>query len=297
MTGRLDLAGQLEISRLIYGMWRVTDDDTAPAHVQAKLEACLEQGITTIDQADIYGDYTAESVLGGALKTARGLRDRIEIVTKCDIVAPIGKYSHHRVKHYNTSAAHITASVEASLSAMGTDRIELLLIHRPDPFMDPLETGPALDGLVKSGKVRAVGVSNFRLNDWSLLQSAMSTPLATNQVEISVMHTDPVLDGEIAWMHERGVHPMAWSPLGGGRLFGPDGTAVRAVLERIAAERGTDVTAVAVAWLLAHPARIAPVMGTNDLRRIKALSQALDVVIDRETWFEILQAATGREVP
>jgi len=297
VTGRLDLAGQLEISRLVYGMWRVTGGDTAPAHVQAKLEACLDQGITTIDQADIYGDYTAEAVLGGALKAAPGLRDRIEIVTKCDIVAPIGKYAHHRVKHYNSSAAHITASVEASLAAMGTDRIDLLLIHRPDPFMDHLETGKALDGLVAAGKLRAVGVSNFRLHDWSLLQSAMSTPLATNQVEISVLHPGPFLDGDIAWMQERGVHPMAWSPLGGGRLFGSEAARLRAVLERIAAERGSDVPAVAMAWLLAHPARIAPVMGTNDLNRIKALSGALDVVIDRETWFEILQAATGREVP
>lgn len=297
MTGRLDLSGQLEISRLVYGMWRVTEDDTAPAHVQAKVEACLAQGITTIDQADIYGDYTAEAVLGEALKSAPGLRDRIEIVTKCDIVAPVGKYAHHRVKHYNTSAAHITASVEASLAAMGTDRVELLLIHRPDPFMDHEETGRALDALVQAGKVRAVGVSNFRQHDWSLLQSAMSTPLCTNQIEISLMHPTAVLDGEIAWMQERGIRPMAWSPLGGGALFGPEGAAVRHLLERIAAERGADPSAVAIAWLLAHPARIAPVLGSNRIDRIGTMAGAAGLVIDRETWFELLQAATGREVP
>lgn len=298
MTERLSLSGQLDISRLVYGMWRVADDaDTSPAHVQSKIEACLDQGITTMDQADIYGDYGAEEVIGAALRAAPALRDRIEIVTKCDIVAPIGKYSDKRVKYYDTSAAHITASVEASLANMATDRIDLLLIHRPDPMMDHHETGAALDGLVASGKVRAVGVSNFKLNDWTLLQSAMKTPLCTNQVEASVLHFTPFIDGDIAWMQERGIRPMAWSPLGGGRLFCEDGAAVRAVLDRIAAEQGVDATAVAVAWLLAHPAKLAPVLGTNNLDRIRAISDAARVEMDRETWFEILTAAWGSEVP
>lgn len=298
MTERLSLSGQLDISRLVYGMWRVADDaDTSPAHVQAKIEACLDQGITTMDQADIYGDYGAEAVMGAALKAAPALRDKIEIVTKCDIVAPIGKYSDARVKYYDTSAAHITASVEASLTNMATDRIDLLLIHRPDPLMDHHETGAALDALVASGKVRAVGVSNFKLNDWTLLQSAMTTPLCTNQIEASVLHFAPFIDGDIAWMQERAIRPMAWSPLGGGRLFGEEGAAARAVLDRIAGEQGVDATAVAVAWLLAHPAKLAPVMGTNNLDRIRAISDAARVEMDRETWFEILTAAWGSEVP
>jgi predicted oxidoreductase len=298
MTDRLNLSDQLEISRLVYGLWRVADDaDTSPAHVQAKIEACLDQGITTMDQADIYGDYGAEEVMGAALRAAPALRDRIEIVTKCDIVAPIGKYSDKRVKYYDTSAAHITASVEASLTNMATDRIDLLLIHRPDPLMDHHETGAALDALVASGKVRAVGVSNFKLNDWTLLQSAMKTPLCTNQIEASVLNFAPFIDGDIAWMQERAIHPMAWSPLGGGRLFTDEGGAVRAVLDRVAAEQGVDATAVAVAWLLAHPAKLAPVMGTNNLSRIRTISDADKVEIDRQTWFEILTAAMGHEVP
>jgi len=298
MTERLTLSGQLEISRLVYGMWRVADDaDTTPSHVQAKIEACLEQGITTIDQANIYGDYGAEAVLGAALKAAPGLRDRLEIVTKCDIVAPIGKYADRRVKYYDTSAAHIADSVEASLANMATDRIDLLLIHRPDPLMDHHETGAALDDLVASGKVRAVGVSNFKLNDWTLLQSAMKTPLCTNQVEASVLHSAPFIDGDIVWMQERGIHPMAWSPLGGGSLFAAEGADLHAVLDRIGAEQGVDATAVAVAWLLAHPVGIAPVMGTNKLDRIRAISDAEKVQMDRETWFEILTTARRQEVP
>ncbi|WJY20702.1 aldo/keto reductase [Fontisubflavum oceani] len=295
---RIKLADDLDFSRLIYGMWRIGDDsDTSADHVQAKVEACLAQGITTMDQADIYGDYEAEAILGAAFQAAPGLRDQVELVTKCDIIAPIGKYADKRVKYYDTSAAHITGSVEASLQLMQTDRIDLLLIHRPDPLMDHHETGKALDGLVQSGKVRHVGVSNFKLHDWTLLQSAMSTSLVTNQIEVSVLCHAPFTNGDIAWMQERGIPPMAWSPLAGGALFGPEGAAVRAVLDRIGAAHGVGADAVAVAWLLAHPARIMPVLGTNNLNRIKKISDALKVNLDRETWFEIYTAALGAEVP
>ena len=295
---RVKLNDTLEMSRIVYGMWRIGDDtDTSPAHVEAKIEACLAQGITTLDQADIYGGYTAEAILGKAFMASPSLRDKVELVTKCDIVAPAGRYQSARVKHYNTSRTHILASVEHSLADMATDHIDLLLIHRPDPFMDHHETGRALDDLVTSGKVRHVGVSNFSLNHFTLLQSAMSTKLATNQVELSVLTHAPFLTGEIQWMQERGLRPMAWSPLGGGGLFGTEGEAVRSVLQRIARDQNTDVAAVAVAWLLAHPAGILPVMGTNRLERIATFDQALSVKLDRQDWFEILTAAQGHEVP
>lgn len=289
--------GPIDCSRIVYGMWRLGDDsDTSPAHVQRKIETCLAQGITTMDQADIYGGYTAEAILGDALRAAPGLRDKIEIVTKCDIIAPVGRYAEARVKYYDTSARHITASVEQSLGAMGIDVIDLLLIHRPDPLMDHEDTGAALDALVSSGKVRAVGVSNFKRHDWSLLQSAMETPLATNQVELSVLHHAPLTDGDVAWMQEKSVPIMAWSPLAGGRLFGDEGADVRAVLTRIGAAQGVSAEAVAIGWLLRHPARILPVMGTNSLDRIADLSNAMGVALDRETWFEIYTAALGHEV-
>ena len=295
---RVTLPGGVELSRIVYGMWRVGDDsDTSPAHIRAKLEACLAQGITTIDQADIYGGYEAEGLLGSCLKESPDLRDQIEIVTKCDIVAPAGRYSDARVKHYNTSAVHIKASIEYSLREMAVDHIDLLLIHRPDPFMDHFETGRALDEAVTSGKVRAVGVSNFRPWDWTLLQSAMTTPLATNQIEISPAWNAPFTNGDIAFLQERRIHPMAWSPLGGGSLFkaGSEGEP-RATISRIALQNGVDEAAVVIAWLLAHPCGIVPVMGTNRLDRIAAFSDALKVKMDRETWFEIYTAALGHEV-
>ena len=295
---RIQLSPDLELSRLVYGLWRIGDDaDTSPKHVEAKIEACLAQGITTMDNADIYGGYTAEAIFGAVLKASPSLRDRIEIVTKCGIVAPAGRHSAVRGKHYDTSAGHINASVEASLRDMATDYIDLLLIHRPDPFMDPDETGPALDALVASGKVRAVGVSNFRPWDFSLLQSSMEAELVTNQIEMSLVATGSFTNGDLAYLQERNIAPMAWSPLGGGSLFKPENRELMTVLERTAGERGVDATAVAVAWLLAHPARILPVLGTNNLDRIGKIADAAKVTIDRQTWFELYTAAIGKQVP
>ncbi len=295
---KIALSADVSLSRLVYGMWRLGDDDnTAPAHVQAKVEACLAQGITTMDQADIYGGYTAEGLLGAALRAAPGLRDQIEIVTKCDIVAPVGRHAGATVKHYDTSAAHITGSVEASLRDMATDRIDVLLVHRPDPLMDHHETGACLDALVASGKVRSVGVSNFRPWDVTLLQSAMKNPLVTNQIEISLSANDALTNGDIAFHQERGQPLMAWSPLAGGSLLSGADTPLREALHRMGAEQGVDWSAIAVAWLLRHPARIIPVMGTNSLARIKALSDATRVEMDRSAWFTLYTHALGHEVP
>ena len=295
---RIELAEGLEFSRIVYGMWRLGDDvDRSPAHVQAKIEACLEQGITTFDQADIYGDYESETILGQCLKDQPALRAGMEIVTKCDIMLISGKYPERRVKHYDTSAAHITASVEASLRHMGIETIDVLLLHRPDPLMDHLETGRALDDLVDSGKVRALGVSNFKLHDWNLLQSAMEQPLVTNQIELSLLAPEGFTNGDVAFLQERGIPPMAWSPLGGGRLFDPQNATLRATLAEVGANWGVDETAVAVAWLLAHPAMVLPVMGTNNMDRIRRLSDASKVAMDRETWFDLYTLAMGHEVP
>ena len=294
---RVDLPGGVTLSRLVYGMWRIGDDpDTSATHVRAKIDACLAQGITTIDQADIYGGYTAEGILGNCLKQNKVLRDQLEIVTKCDIVAPAGRYADARVKHYDTTPAHISASIDNSLNDMGIDHIDLLLIHRPDPLMNHHETGGALDAAVKSGKVRSVGVSNFKPWDWKLLQSAMETPLATNQIEISLSAYEALTNGDIAFHQQNGISPMAWSPLGGGTLMATATSELRAIMARVAQAQGVDAAAVAVAWLLAHPSKIIPVMGTNTIARIEKLSDALKVEMDRQTWFELYSAALGREV-
>lgn len=179
---------------------------------------------------------------------------------------------------------------------MAIEQIDLLLVHRPDPLMDHHETGAALDALVASGKVRAVGVSNFRPWDFTLLQSGMKTPLVTNQIELSLVAHDGFTNGDVAFHQERGIPLMAWSPLAGGRLLAEAGKPLRDRLTDIGEAHGTDWSAAAVAWLLRHPARIIPVLGTNSLARIGTIATAMDIQIDRQTWFELYTLVMGHEV-
>ena len=293
---RTKISSSLTMSRLVYGMWRLGDDqDTSPEHVRNKISSCLHQGITSFDQADIYGGYEAEEILGNALKGSH-LRKEMEIVTKCDIVAPVGRYKSARVKYYDTSRDHILKSVDASLKLMGIDYIDLLLLHRPDPLMDHFETGAALDEIIASGKVRNVGVSNFKPWDWNLLQAAMKNKLVTNQIELSVLAHEGFTNGDVAFHQTHNTPIMAWSPLAGGDLFLKSNEKLLNSLSNIADKFDVEPSTVAVAWLLAHPANILPVLGTNSLSRIETISKALDIKLDRQTWFEIYTTALGREV-
>ena len=293
---RIKISSSQTMSRLVYGMWRLGDDeDTSPSHVRNKISSCLHQGITSFDQADIYGGYEAEEILGNALKGSK-LRQEMEIVTKCNIVAPVGRYEGARVKYYDTSRHHIIGSVDLSLKLMGIDYIDLLLLHRPDPLMDHFETGAALDEIIANGKVRNVGVSNFKPWDWNLLQTAMKNKIVTNQIELSVLAHDGFTNGDVAFHQGNNTPIMAWSPLAGGDLFLKSNKKIVRQLEIIGEKFGVEPGTIAVAWLLAHPANILPVLGTNSLARIKTISKALQVKLDRQTWFEIYTAALGREV-
>jgi predicted oxidoreductase len=293
-----------DFSRIVYGAWRMSDDvDTAPKDALEKIHAALGAGITTFDHADIYGDYSCETLFGAALRLDTSIKDQIQIVTKCDIMLKSEKYPDRRVKHYDTSPAHIKASVDASLARLGVDVIDVLLLHRPDPLMDAAATGACLDELVKVGKIRAAGTSNFMPSDWNLLQANMNTPLVTNQLEISLLARQALTDGTLVQAQQLKAPPMAWSPLGGGALFIDDknnggGAAwrLRPALMRIAENYGVMTDAVAIVWLLAHPARILPVLGTTQITRIEKLGDAFKVDMTREMWFELLELAEGHEV-
>ena len=293
---RIKINENIDFSQIIYGMWRLADGEINDAKsVTDKINLCLDQGITTFDQADIYGDYSAEAIFGVALKEDKSLRSKIEIVTKCGIVAPCGKYADVPVKYYDTSKKHIDASVNASLKNMNIDYIDMLLIHRPDPYMDHDETGQALDTLIKSGKIGAVGVSNFKPYDWELLQSSMVNKLHTNQIELSLQSIDAFSNGDVAF-HQKNASPiMAWSPLGGGKLM-IESNQLTNKMDQIGSHYNVDRAAVAISFLLSHPANIIPIMGTNNIDRISKISDALKVKMDRITWFELYTAALGREV-
>ena len=301
---RITLSNGVKLSAMAYGVWRLADaTDTSVDANLARIDACLEQGITTFDHADIYGDYRCEALFGQAVKSRPALRAQIEIVTKTDIMLLSQAWPNTRVKHYDTTPAHVTASVDRSLKNIGVDVIDVLLIHRPDPLMDADALGACLDALINSGKVKAVGVSNFMPWDCDLLQSRMTNRLQTNQIELGLTHTSPFINGQVAHAQTYRMPLMAWSPLGGGRLISDAGQAgspaarLRTKLEALATESQVDITAVAIAWLMHHPVKVMPVMGSNQLNRIKLFSQALQVPMDRQTWFELYELANGHEVP
>lgn len=300
MRVMVDEKSALTYSRLVYGVWRLADDaDDSVSHVRAKIDAALAEGMTTFDHADIYGDYQCEALFGKALAEDLTLREQMQLVSKCDIALISDKFPGRRVKYYDTSGDYIRNSVENSLRHLHTDRLDTLLIHRPDPLMDAAETARTLDDLIDSGKILSAGVSNFRADDWRLLQKHMSHKLVVNQIEISVLHQDSFTNGDLNALQLDEMAVMAWSPLAGGRLFGDDAAAqrVRPLLQAIAEENQTRVDVVALAWLMQHPANIMPVVGTNNLQRIEGLGKALELSMDRETWFEIWTAAAGHEVP
>ncbi|MDB2634127.1 aldo/keto reductase [Porticoccaceae bacterium] len=294
----IELSDKVSISNIVYGMWRLTDDqDTSAGHIQNKIEACLEQGINTFDQADIYGGYTAEGLLGSVLKQSPQLRSAIKIITKCNIVAPMGLHVGKRFKYYDTTASYINGCIERSLTEMNVEYIDLLLLHRPNPLMDANETGAALDTLINSGKVNAVGVSNFRPWDFSLLQSRMQNPLVTNQIEISLSQSSAFNNGDLAFLQQHSVTPMAWSPLAGGSILQDSLSPLFLLMQQIGETHSVSPEAVAIAWLLRHPANIVPIMGSNRLDRIRRFDDASKVDLSAEEWFGLLEQASGHPAP
>lgn len=290
-----------EFSRLVAGVWRVREWGMDTRGLLDFIHGCLDVGITTFDNADIYGGYTAEGIFGAALAAEPGLRNRLELVTKCGIQLLSPNRPGNRVHHYDTSRDHIIASAENALREMRTDYLDLLLIHRPDPLMDADEVAGAFGVLRAAGKVRAFGVSNFMPWQFHLLQSRLDFPLVTNQIELSALYLDPLHDGTLDQLQRLRVPPMAWSPLAGGRLFDPHderAARVRAALARAGDELGgAAVDQVALAWLLHHPARVLPVLGTGKIERVRAAADAERLALDRQQWFAVWEASAGREVP
>lgn len=293
--------GGPEFSRLVYGTWRLLDTKPTAQEINARLNACLDLGITTIDTAEIYGLYEVEKLLGAALALSPGLRDRLEIVTKAGIYVPCAYHPERRTAHYNATGARLVKSLEKSLRWLGTDRIELFLVHRPDWLTRADDTADGLNRLVRDGKIRAAGVSNHSAAQFDLLNARLERPLATNQIEFHLLRMDPIVDGTLHQCERLGASPMAWSPLAGGRLFDPQNEAARRIAAAAAtmAARydGATVEQLAYAWILAHPSRPLPVIGTNKVERIRSAARAEAIALEREDWYALWEAAQGRRIP
>lgn len=290
-----------EFSRLVYGTWRVLDDGSSLQELNRRLNRCADLGMTTIDTAEIYGLYEVEEALGKALALSPGLRDRLEIVTKAGIYVPNKFHPERRTAFYNATGARLIKSLEKSLRFLGTDRVDLFLVHRPDWLTSADDTASGLNQLVHDGKIVSAGVSNYSVTQYDLLNSRLEQPLVTNQVEFHLLHMDPVYDGVFDQCQKLQVRPMAWSPLAGGRLFDATNEAAR----RLAAEAarladkydGATLEQLAYAWILAHPAQALPVIGTNKVERIESAEQATNIQLEREDWYALWEAAKGHQIP
>jgi predicted oxidoreductase len=290
-------------SQIAFGTWRILDDPATctPQELLRRLHACLELGITTIDTAEIYGEYRVEELLGEALQLEPGLRSRFQIVSKCGIYVPNPFHPERITAFYNATAQRVIKSVEKSLRFLGTDFLDLLLIHRPDWLTSIDSTAEGLNTLLASGKIRAAGVSNYSPSQFEALNSRMQTPLVTNQVEFSLLHMDPITDGVFDQAQRLQFRPMAWSPLARAALMDPTDEAARRIHDactRLSPKYGdASVDQLAYAWILAHPAGPIPILGTHKLERIRAAARAATLTIEREDWYALWTAAKGQSIP
>lgn len=291
-----------KVSPIIAGVWKwgVWGHKLDAAQQRNLIHACMDQGVTTFDHADIYGNHQGEQEFGEAIGGASSIRSEIQLITKCGIKMPSDKFDYAS-KSYDTSPEHIVMSVENSLRNFKTDYLDVLLIHRPSPLMDPDEIAETMLSLQKQGKVLHAGVSNFTTSQFSLLASRM--PLVNNQVQASLLHRDPFLDGTLDQQLQSRIRPTIWSPLGSGALF----TATKSTGIAKIAQTARDIIGsydgierldqLYLAWLMRHPSKPIPVLGTARPERVEAAVKACQISMSREDWFNLWTAATGTDVP
>ena len=297
---RIRLTKDLSFSRLIHGHWRILEWGMNPQELLSLTENILDFGIDTIDHADIYGDYECEVFFGKAMKYNPSIRKKLTIISKCGIKLLSDKYPNRTLKIYDYGYEHIVESAENSLKNLGTDYLDVLLLHRPSPFFNPEEVARAFSDLKKAGKVKHFGVSNFNAQQFETLNSYTEDPLVTNQIEVSPICLEHFENNNLDYLQMKQVAPMAWSPLGGGRIFNPkteQEQRVAATLKAMAEKMNTTTDVICYAWLLNHPAAIMPILGTGKLNRIKAALKARRLNLSLKEWFEIYNASTGVELP
>lgn len=297
----------LTSSRLAYGCWRIANDKDNPAAGRHAVIAAYEAGYTLFDNADVYGRGEAEKILGAVLKEIPEMRNRVSILTKCGVRH--GGHPHpDSPNRWDFSAGHIISSCEGSLKRLGVETIDILMLHRPDFLADPHEIAGVFQQLHAAGKVRFFGVSNFRPTLVTALQAACPMPLILHQVEISLAKLDAFTDGTLDQCLIENITPMAWSPLAGGLIGGGAKRLLTAQqsyrpekflpdLEAVAKARGTSRTVIALSWLLKHPSKIIPIVGSVNSDRIREAAKAPEIELSREEWYRLLNAARGEPLP
>jgi len=296
VTRSLGTSG-IDVSPIAWGMWRLAENGRTAADAAKLVHAALDAGINFLDTADIYGfDGTggfgdAEALLGEVLAAEPALRDRMVLATKGGILPPLP---------YDQSPAYLAKAIDDSLRRLRVDSVDLWQIHRPDILAHPQEVARVLDDAVASGKIRTLGVSNFTQAQIAALQHFLGNQLVSTQPEISPLRITCFENGELDQAMMLGLTPLAWSPLGGGRLAAPETArdkAVAAALDAVAGAQGVSRNVAAYSWLMAHPAGIIPIIGSQTPARIAEGAAALGVRWTRTDWYAVLVAARGERLP
>ncbi len=285
------------LSRFIQGYWRLADWGMSPRQRLSFIKAHLELGITTVDHAHVYGNPSCESLFGEALKLEPGLRDQLEIISKFGICVP----GPATVAHYQTSRQAIIDSVKESLGRLGTDYLDVLLVHRPDFLMDADEVADTFTHLRQQGMVKHFGVSNFTVAQMSLLQSRLDQPLVTNQVELNPVNLDVLESGILEALQQARVRPMAWSCLAGGGIFSYASERMdrlRATLNELREELGAEsIEQLIYAWVMKMPCQPLPILGTGNMARITTAVASQELTLTPEQWYRVWSSSRGHPVP
>jgi predicted oxidoreductase len=283
------------IGTMRIGNWGSNMDKT---EIERFIEGCLQLNLIDFDHADIYGSYTTEFDFGAVLRKRPDLRPQIRITTKCGIKLISKNRPEHNIKSYNLTKEYIKSSVENSLICLNTDYLDTLLLHRPDFLFDPNEIAFIFEELIKEGKVRHFGVSNFSVSQFDLLNNIF--PLCTNQVEISLLQREAFVSGILDQCQKLKITPTAWSPLGGGAMFNnsrdPSIIEIQTSVAVLTRKYNVAIDQILLAWLRKHPSGIIPVLGSSKLSRIKKAKESLSVNLTHEEWYTLWQAATGNEI-
>jgi len=298
---KVKLSPTIEVSNIVHGHWRLQEWNLTNNELLKRTKQSIDLGITTFDHADIYGNYNCEKLFGDALNLDKGIRNDIQIITKCGIKLVSDKFPSRKLKSYDYSFDHIISSVENSLKNFHTDYIDVLLLHRPSPFFNPEDVAKAFSQLKKQGKVRSFGVSNFNSQQFEMLSTYVEEELITNQVEISPYSLEHFENGNIDYFLTKKIKPMAWSPLGGGHIFNPTnskGQRLLNTLKEVTNELSIkDIDTLIYSWILNHPSSIIPIVGSGKIDRLKNAVTALNIEIPLELWQKIYVASLGEELP
>ena len=285
-----------KVSPAIYGFYRWDDVKDAASVLKKTVELCLELGINTFEHGDSYGSYKCEELFGNLLHEGAFKRNEVILFTKCGLKVPNAQYPDIRIKHYDTSAAHILKSVDSSLKRLRTDYIDIFLLDKLDPISNLEETALTLEKLKDSGKIKNIGVANFSVFQHQLLTSYLTKPIVTNHIELNLLSTQALDNGQIDYIKQRYMRPLAYAPLAEGRIAvgtDPQAVRVRAKLEELSVKYNTHIESLAVAWLVKLGAL--PLIGTTNEQRIRNAANAISIDLDHQDWYDLYNVSVANQ--